>query len=63
MGGKDGMRAIREIKNKYPGAKIIVISALNENTIKMNDENISADLFITKPFTKEELLSVVNKIV
>ncbi|OQA94622.1 MAG: Chemotaxis protein CheY [Spirochaetes bacterium ADurb.Bin218] len=63
MGGKDGMRAIREIKNRYPGAKIIVISALNENTIKMNDENISADLFITKPFTKEELLSVVNKIV
>lgn len=63
MGGKDGMRAIREIKTKFPESKIIVISALNENTIKMNDESISADLFITKPFTKEELLSVVNKIV
>jgi len=60
---QDYINKIREIKNKYPGAKIIVISALNENTIKMNDENISADLFITKPFTKEELLSVVNKIV
>lgn len=62
MGGKDGINAIREIKKQHPGSKIIVISALNENTIKMNDEQISADAFVTKPFTKEELLKIVDKL-
>jgi two-component system chemotaxis response regulator CheY len=62
MGGKDGINAVKEIKKKFPDSKIVVISALNENTIKMNDEQINADTFITKPFTKEELLSVVEKL-
>ncbi len=62
MGGKDGINAVKEIKKKFPESKIIVISALNENTIKMNDEKINADVFLTKPFTKEELLNLVNKI-
>lgn len=62
MGGKDGINAVREIKKKFPESKIIVISALNENTIKMNDEMINADVFLTKPFSKEELLNLVDKI-
>jgi len=62
MGGKDGINAVKEIKKKYPDSKIIVISALNENTIKMNDDKINADIFLTKPFTKEELLALVDKI-
>ena len=62
MGGKDGINAVREIKSRDPHSKIIVVSALNQNTIKMNDANINADAFLTKPFTKEELLSLVDKI-
>ena len=62
MGGKDGINAVKEIKKKYPGSKIIVISALNENTIKMNDDKINADVFLTKPFTKDELLALVDKV-
>lgn len=62
MGGKDGINAVKEIKSKHPESKIIVISALNENTIKMNDEKINADVFLTKPFNKEELLTLVDKL-
>lgn len=62
MGGKDGINAVKEIKSKYPESRIIVISALNENTIKLNDANIQADIYITKPFTKEELLDAINKL-
>lgn len=62
MGGKDGINAIREIKKRHPESRIVVISALNQNTIKMNDEKISADAFITKPFTKEELLTIVDRL-
>ena len=62
MGGKDGINAVKEIKKKFPDSKIIVVSALNQNTIKMNDENVNADAYLTKPFTKDELLSLVEKI-
>lgn len=62
MGGKDGINAVKEIKKKNPQAKIIVVSALNEKTIKMNDEGIEADAYLTKPFKKEELLSLVDRI-
>lgn len=62
MGGKDGINAVKEIKNKYPESKILVVSALNEHTIRMNDNKINADAYITKPFTKEELLAIVDRI-
>ncbi len=60
MGGKDGMDAVKIIKDKHPDSKIIVVSALNENTIKLNDENVLADKFITKPFEKEQLLKLID---
>jgi len=62
MGGKDGIKAIRELKKKFPDSKIVVVSALNENTIKMNDEKIDADQYVTKPFSREELLEAVEKL-
>ncbi|MCL1865299.1 MAG: response regulator [Spirochaetes bacterium] len=62
MAGKDGITAIKEIKQKFPESKIVVISALSENTIKNNDKNIEADAFITKPFEKKELIALVDKL-
>jgi len=63
MGGKDGINAVKEIKTKFPGSRIIVVSALNENTIKMNDPDINADAYITKPFDSDTLLNLVDKII
>jgi len=63
MGGKDGINAVKEIKTKYPGSRIIVVSALNENTIKMNDADINADAYITKPFDSDALLNLIDKII
>ena len=62
MGGKDGMIAVKEIKEHDPDAKIIIISALNEKTIKMHDSDVNANAYITKPFQKEELLKLIKKI-
>ncbi len=62
MGGKDGMKAIQEIKEFDAKAKIIIISALNENTIKMHDKEIKANAYITKPFQKENLLKIIKKL-
>ncbi len=62
MGGKDGIIAVKEIMKFNPEAKIIVVSALNENTIKKNDNDINASAYITKPFDKETLLDTIKKI-
>lgn len=62
MGGKDGINAVKEIKRQFPESKILVISALNENTIKMNDGKVNADAYLTKPFNKDELLTLVDKL-
>ena len=62
MGGKDGIRAVKEIKEADPSARIVVVSALNENTIRKNEPEINASAYITKPFEKEELLAIIDKI-
>ena len=62
MAGKDGAKAISEIKDKFPESKIIVISALSENTLRINDKEIKADAFLTKPFEKKELIDLVEKL-
>lgn len=62
MWGKDGLEAISEITNSYPDAKIIVISALNERTLKINEKDIKAKVFLRKPFEKKELLEAINRV-
>jgi two-component system, chemotaxis family, chemotaxis protein CheY len=59
MGGLDGMMAVRAISECDPKAKIIVVSALNEKTIKMNDKSIKVSAYIQKPFEREQLLSTI----
>jgi two-component system chemotaxis response regulator CheY len=62
MGGKDGINAVYEIKKLNPDAKIVVVSALNENTIRRHAEDLDASAFVTKPFNKKELLEIVNSL-
>jgi len=62
MHGKDGLMAVSEIRTVDPKAKIIVVSALSEKTLKLNDSTIQADAYIVKPFQKEELLEKINGI-
>ncbi len=62
MGGKDGIRAVQEIADFDSNARIVVVSALNENTIKQNEPAIKACAFITKPFEKETLLDAIKGI-
>mgnify|MGYP001024820902 CR=1 FL=1 len=63
MWGKDGLKAIDEISESFPDARIVVISALSEKTLRLNEKNINARAFLTKPFEKKELLDIVEKII
>jgi len=62
MTGKDGIQAVSDIQAMDPGAKIIIISAMSENTLKLNDKELRATAFLTKPFEKFELLETIKKI-
>ncbi|TAL36429.1 MAG: response regulator [Spirochaetes bacterium] len=62
MMGKDGIEAVAEIKAVDPNAKIVVISALSQTTLKLSDSKIQATAFLTKPFEKEELLKILKDI-
>ncbi len=62
MGGVDGMKAVKSILEHDPDAKIIIISALNEKTIKMNDKNINVSAFIQKPFDRDQLLDTIKSL-
>jgi len=62
MSGMDGLEALRRIKTVDPSARIVVISAMNEKTLRLNQRDIKADAFITKPFEKQELLQIIRKI-
>jgi two-component system chemotaxis response regulator CheY len=62
MTGKDGIQAVSDIQAIDPKARIIIISAMSENTLKLNDGNLHANAFITKPFDKKKLLETINTI-
>ena len=62
MGGKDGMKAVDEILAFDPSAKIIVISALSEHTIRLNAPEKYAAAYLTKPFKKEKLVETIREI-
>lgn len=61
MWGKDGLTAVDEIVQFDSDARIIMISALNENTMRQNKADIKAKGFLTKPFQKEDLLEAIEK--
>jgi two-component system chemotaxis response regulator CheY len=58
-GGKDCLTHIME---KHPDAKIIMVSSVGKDNLIDEELKIGAKAFIVKPFEKENVLSVVNKI-
>lgn len=61
--GKDGIQVINEITQKHPDAKILVVSALSETTVKNSDRDLPVQGYVTKPFSKEDLLAKINSLV
>ena len=55
MPGMDGMSALREIKNKFPGIKVIMVTALETREKIEEALRLGADNYITKPLSLEYL--------
>lgn len=61
MPGKDGIAALREIVELDPDARVVVCSALGQESKVLESVKLGAKDFVVKPFQPERLLGAVQK--
>lgn len=57
--GEDGMGLARRIRNSQPDVGIVIISARNTLSDRIDGYQSGANIYLTKPFSLEELRAVV----
>lgn len=57
-----GMDYIKNIKADYPTVKIIMITGNSNSTDKENALQNGADVFLAKPFTKEQIQAAIESV-
>ncbi|WML35513.1 response regulator [Clostridium sp. OS1-26] len=62
MPDMDGIEAVKEIKAFDPAAKIIMCSAMGQQTMVMDAIKAGARDFIVKPFQPDRVLEAIRKI-
>jgi two-component system, chemotaxis family, chemotaxis protein CheY len=63
MPEKDGLTALREIIALDPGAKVVMCSALSQESKVLEAVRSGAKDFIAKPFQAGRVLSAIDKVV
>lgn len=58
----DGMEALKMIKALSADTKVIMVTAAGQKGKMIDCIKLGADEFLTKPFDKEEIISVINKL-
>lgn len=61
MPGMDGLEACRELRERWPDAKVLVVSSLAYDDTIRCAESLGAKGFLFKPFDKESLLENLRK--
>lgn len=59
---KSGIEALEEIVKEDPGARIVMCSALGQESLVLEAVQSGAKDFIVKPFKEERVVEVVNRI-
>jgi two-component system chemotaxis response regulator CheY len=59
----DGITATKQIKGKYPGALVVMCTALGQQNMVIEAIQAGAKDFIVKPFQPERVLDCVKKLV
>jgi DNA-binding NtrC family response regulator len=63
MPGRDGMSLLREVKEKWPNIPVIVMSGYTTTETVELVSRTEAATFIAKPFTPDELVEAVAKVI
>jgi len=58
----NGIEAVNEIITKFPEAKIIMVSALDQKHMVLEALKCGAKHYIIKPINPEKLVAVINKV-
>jgi two-component system, chemotaxis family, chemotaxis protein CheY len=58
----DGIQALKEIKGFDPSAKVIMCSAMGQQSMVMDAIKSGARDFIVKPFQPERVLEAIKKV-
>jgi len=61
MDEMNGLEAAEAILKKYPSAKVIMVTALDEEDVMKQAVKLGVKDFIVKPFVPERLLSAIEK--
>lgn len=63
MPDMDGIQAVKEIKAFDPAAKVIMCSAMGQQSMVMDAIRAGARDFIVKPFQADRVLEAINKVI
>jgi two-component system chemotaxis response regulator CheY len=61
MPEKDGLEALREIIALDPGARVVICSALGQESKVLESIKLGAKDFVVKPFQTDRVLGAVDK--
>jgi two-component system chemotaxis response regulator CheY len=61
MPEKDGLTALREVVGQYPSARVVMCSALGQESKVLEAIKAGARDFVVKPFQADRVLSAVGK--
>jgi two-component system chemotaxis response regulator CheY len=61
MPDKDGLAALREIIEHDPGARVVMCSALGQESKVLESIKLGAKDFVVKPFEPQRVLSAIDK--
>jgi two-component system chemotaxis response regulator CheY len=62
MPNMDGLAALKEIKKEHPNAKIVMCSAMGQESYVVDEIKSGAADFIVKPFQADRIISTVQKV-
>jgi DNA-binding NtrC family response regulator len=62
MPGRDGMNLMKEVKERWPDIPVIVMSGYATSETVTQVSKTDAALFIAKPFTPDELVEAIRKV-
>ena len=59
---KSGIEILKELHSVSPKTQVIVISSLDDESLRAQAKALGAHAYLTKPFTRAQLLGAVNEI-
>jgi len=58
----DGLSALKELRKIDPNAKVIMLTALGQESVVLEAVKSGAKDFVVKPFERDRVMSAINKL-